>query len=104
MCGYSLITHCSFDEKKNVVDYYRGKDCLKKFCQDLKKKAKLIVGCEKKEMIKLTEKEQDRHDTRKLCFLSKKPFFEDAKNNCIKVRDHCHLLENIKVQHIKYVI
>ena len=32
MCGYSLVTNCSFDEKRNVVDYYRGKYCLKKFC------------------------------------------------------------------------
>ena len=37
MCGYSLATRCSFDEKDNAIDYYRGKDCLKKFCQDLKK-------------------------------------------------------------------
>ena len=29
MCGYSLIMLCSCDEKRNVVDYYRGKDCLK---------------------------------------------------------------------------
>ena len=32
MCSYLLVTHCSFDEKMNVADYYRGKDCLKKFC------------------------------------------------------------------------
>ena len=50
MCGYSLFTHCSFDESKNLIDYYRGKDCLKKFCQDLKKQAKLIVDYEKKEI------------------------------------------------------
>ena len=43
MCGYSLFIDCSFDEKNNKLDYYRGKDCLKKFCQDLKKQAKLIV-------------------------------------------------------------
>ena len=48
MCGYSLVTHCSFDEKKNMVDYYRGKDFLKKFCQDLKKQATLIIDCKKK--------------------------------------------------------
>ena len=24
------------------------------------------------------------------CFICEKPFFEDAKNNYIKVRDHCH--------------
>ena len=47
----------------NVVDYYRGKDCLKKFCQELKIQAKLIVDYEKKEIIKLTEEEQYRHDT-----------------------------------------
>ena len=33
--GYSLFTDCSFD-KKNKLDYYRGKDSLKIFCQDLK--------------------------------------------------------------------
>ena len=90
MCGYSLVTRCSFDEKRNKIDYYRGKDCLKKFCYDLKQQAKSIVDYEKKEMIKLTQEEQYRHDTRKLCFLCKKPFFEDPKNNYIKVRDHCH--------------
>ena len=47
MCGYSLITQCSFGEKMNVIDYYRGKDCLKKFCQDIKKQAKMIVDYEK---------------------------------------------------------
>ena len=41
-------------------------------------------------MNKLTQEEQCRHETRKLCFLCKKPFFEDAKNNYIKVRNHCH--------------
>ena len=40
MCSYSLIRQCSFDEKNNKIDYYRGKYCLKKFCQDLKKQAK----------------------------------------------------------------
>ena len=32
--GYSLFTHCSFDETKNKLDYYRGEDCMKKFCKD----------------------------------------------------------------------
>ena len=48
MCGYSLVTHCSFDGKYNAIDYYRGNDCLKEFCQDLKKQAKSIVDFEKK--------------------------------------------------------
>ena len=90
MCGYSLITHCSFDEKNNTKDYYRVKDCLKKSFQDLKKQGKSIVDFEKKEMIKLTQEEQHEHDTRKVCFLCEKQFFEDAKNNYVKVRDLCH--------------
>ena len=34
--GYSLFTHCSFDETNNKLDYYRGEDCMKKFCKDYK--------------------------------------------------------------------
>ena len=40
ICGYSLFTDCSFDKKNDKLDYYRGKDSLKRFCQDLKKQAK----------------------------------------------------------------
>ena len=38
MCGYSLFTDCSFGKKNNKLDYYRGKDSLKRFYQDLKNK------------------------------------------------------------------
>ena len=41
-------------------------------------------------MIELTDEEQYKHGTRKLCFLFKRPFLEDVKMNYIKVRDHCH--------------
>ena len=34
--GYSIFTSCSFDESKNKLNYYRGKDCMKKFCEDLR--------------------------------------------------------------------
>ena len=33
---YSLFTNCSFDTIKNELDYYRGKNCRKNFCIDLK--------------------------------------------------------------------
>ena len=79
MCGYSLFTHCSFNEKNNVIDYYRGQDCLKKFCQDLRKQAKSIVDFEKKEMIELTQKGQYKYDTRKSCFICKNHFLKMLK-------------------------
>ena len=37
--GYSLFTHCSFDTTKNKLDYYRCKNCMEKFCKDLKEHA-----------------------------------------------------------------
>ena len=84
--GYSLFTHCSFDKAKNKLDYNRGKDCMKKFCEDLRKHAMKIINCEKKKMIPLTIKEEIDHNKQKICYICKKEF--DKKN--YKVRDHCH--------------
>ena len=41
--GYSIFTHCSFDKSKNKLSYYRGEDCMKRFCKDLKEHAKKII-------------------------------------------------------------
>ena len=38
--GYSLVTCCSFDKSKTELNYYRGKDCMEKFYNDLKKRKK----------------------------------------------------------------
>ena len=35
--GYSLFTHCSFDESKNKLNCYRGDDCMKKILQRFKR-------------------------------------------------------------------
>ena len=58
--GYSLFTHCSFDNTKNNLDYYRGQDCMKNFCKDLKEHAKKIINYEENEMIPLTYKRKCR--------------------------------------------
>ena len=58
--GYSLFTHCSFDTTQNKVDYYRGNNCMKNFCLDLKKHATKIINYEKKEMIPLTKKRREK--------------------------------------------
>ena len=49
--GYSIFTHCSFDQSKNKLDHYRGKDCMKKFSKDLREQAMKIINHEKKKMI-----------------------------------------------------
>ena len=53
---YSLLTCCSFDKSKNEQKYYRGKDCMKIFCKDLKDQAMKVINCEKKEMVPFTNK------------------------------------------------
>ena len=70
--GYSLFTHCSFDEAKNKLDYYRGEDCMKKFCKDLREHATKIINYEKKDMIPLTKKEEENHNNQKVCYICKK--------------------------------
>ena len=53
--GYSLFTHCSFDTTKNKFDYYRGNNCMKSFCLNLREHATKLINYEKKEMIPLTK-------------------------------------------------
>ena len=57
--GYSLITCCSFDKSENERKYYREKDCMKMFCNDLKEKANIIINYEMKAMIPLTNEEKE---------------------------------------------
>ena len=46
--GYSLFTHCSFDQSKNKLDYCIGKDYMKRFSKDLRAHAIKIINHEKK--------------------------------------------------------
>ena len=87
--GYSIFTHCSFDQTKNKLDHYRGKDCMKKFCKDLREHATRIINYEKKKMIQLTIAEKIYHNKQKICYICKKEFDTSDKKN-YKVRDHCH--------------
>ena len=41
--GYSLFTNCLFDLAENKLDCYRGKDCIKRFCKDLREHAMKII-------------------------------------------------------------
>ena len=64
--GYSIFTHCSFDKSKNKLNYYRGKDCMKKFSKDLREHASKIIDYEKKKMIPLTTEEKIYHNKQKI--------------------------------------
>ena len=82
--GYSIYTSCSFDKSNNKLSYYRGEDCMKIFCKDLKNHAIKIIDCEKKDMILLTKEEEDNYNKENIFHICKKEFNND------KVRGHCH--------------
>ena len=81
-----MFRSCSFDEKGNKLNYYRGKDCIEKICKKLKKRAM------KKKRKKVLQK------TRSMSYMPKVPEFCYDKNdenytNRKKVTDHCHYTE-----------
>ena len=82
--GYSIYPNCSFDKANNKLSYYRGEDCMKRFCKDLKDHATKIIDFKKKTMIPLTKEENDNFNKENTCYICKKDFNND------KVRDHCH--------------
>ena len=46
--GHSVLKNCSFDSAENKFDCYRGKECMKRFCKDLKEHATKINSYQKR--------------------------------------------------------
>ena len=52
MFNEAMLIRCSFD-KKEKLNYCRGKDCMEKLCKKLKEHTMKIINYEEKEMIPL---------------------------------------------------
>ena len=65
--GYSLFTNCSSDAAKNILDCCRGKDCMEKFCKDLRE-----------------------HDVWYICNTKLNTVDDDNNKKHQKIRDLCH--------------
>ena len=63
-CGYSINLVRSYEPNKNIRNFYRGKDCIKKLCEDLKTQAM--------ELINFKEKKNDTTNTSATTELRKK--------------------------------
>ena len=92
---YALSSNCSFDETKNRRKSCRRKDCIKKFCNDLKEVTTEVINCKEKEMIPLTDNEIKSYENQKACHICKGEFCYDRDKESKfkiyhKVRDHCH--------------
>ena len=75
--GYAWCSICSFDDTKNKRYFYRGKDCIEKFCKDLKELGTEMINFKKKEMIPLTNKEIKSYEKQKVCYICEKKFCDD---------------------------
>ena len=70
--GYTWCSIYSFDDTRNRCYFYRGKNCIEKFCKDLKELVTEITNFEEKEIIPLTNKEIKSYEKQKVCHICKK--------------------------------
>ena len=94
--GFSLFTHCSFDKIKNKLNCYRGEDCMKKFCKDLREHATKIINYEKKDDT-INKKEEKTITSKKFVTYAKKNLMQMIKNTT-KSKTIVIMRENIEVQ------
>ena len=88
---WAMFTRYSFNEKENKLNYYRGKNCIEKFCKKLKERAMKIINYEKKEMIPLTKEENKSYKEQEACHICEETFCMDKDDeNKRKVKEHCH--------------
>ena len=73
-CGYSLTLVSSFDSKQNKQNFYRGKDCIKRFCSNLKEFGTKIVNYEQEEMADLTTDDVFLYESKKYVIYAKEGF------------------------------
>ena len=72
--GYAKCLVCSFGDTKDKRYFYRGKNCIEKFCKDSKELGTKMINFKKKEMIPLTNKEIKSYEKQKVCYISEKSF------------------------------
>ena len=71
---YSLVTCCSFDKSETRHKYYRGKDCIERFCRDLRDQTMKIINYKKKKEIIVTKKKNSLMKIKKSVIYVKKNF------------------------------
>ena len=59
-------------KQKNIHNFYRGKDCIERFCKNVKEVAIEISNYKEQEMIPLTDKEIKFYERQKVCHICKK--------------------------------
>ena len=69
LSGYSMSRIWAFDHIESKHTLYRGKDCMKKFCESLREQVKNMIDFEKKKMLPLTKEELKSQQDAKVCYI-----------------------------------
>ena len=91
--GFLMSTISYFRSIENKHDMYKGKYCMKMFCEFLRGQTmKIIIFKKKKKTKLLTKEQQESYENGKICYICKEKienkYLKDKKYR--KVRDHCH--------------
>ena len=81
-CGYSMTLISSYN--KNEQRTYRGKDCLEKFCKDLRDLTMEVINTKQKDMILLTHKKEKYYESCKYCHICKRKFYNNKDHKRYK--------------------
>ena len=77
--GFSMSTILSFKSKENNHDLYRGKDCMKMFCESFREHALKII-LKRKKLKLLTQEQQESYENTDICYIWK----EKLQNKYVK--------------------
>ena len=69
-----MSTIPSFKRIQNKSGVYRGKNCMKKFCESLKEHAMKIINFKKVKMKFLTKEQQESYGNTNICYICKEKF------------------------------
>ena len=102
-----MSTVSSFRKIENKYDVYRGKDCMKRFCESLREQHALkVINFKKKKMKLLTKEQHESYENTKICYICKEIFenkyFKDNKYRKVKII--VIIQRNMGVLGIAYVI
>ena len=104
--GFSISKISSFKSIENKHDVYKGKDCMKKFCESLREHAMEIINFTKKKMKSLTNEQQKSYQNVKICYICKERF-EDKRakdKSIVKLGTIVIMQGNIETLCTAYVI
>ena len=87
--GFSMST-ISFKSIENKHDKYRGKDCLKRFCEYLREQATKTISFTKKKMKLLAKEHQEQYENAKIYYICKKKL----KINILKDKEYCKVRDH----------